>query len=177
MVFAFFTSAYDQARMKWLLALVLVAATTASAAAEGQPPEPRPGRALTERERVLLRPLFREGLDYDAVRVIDGRFPFQPQNTYMAPEGNIYAPGHLYREDFAAPGVDVSTRAVFVHEVTHVWQHQSGMNLLAGGAAELFKRRGAYESAYAYALVRDRDLLDYGMEQQASIVQDWHLIA
>jgi len=162
--------------MKWLLALFLVVAAV-PAAAESTPPQPRPGRPLTDRERALLLPLFASGLDYDAVRVIDGRFPFQPQNRYMSPEGNIYAPGHLYRADFAAPGVDVWTRAIFIHEVTHVWQHQSGMNLLAGGTAEFFKRRGAYETAYAYALVADRDLIDYGMEQQASIVEDWHLIA
>src|SRR5262249_40606910 len=35
---------------------------------------------------------------------------------------------------------------------------------------------GNYERAYAYDLDGHRDLLDYGMEQQASIVQDYFLL-
>jgi hypothetical protein len=144
----------------------------------GSPALADEARGLTPRERVLLQPLFRESLDYDAVRVIHGRFiPFQPATRYMSPEGNIYAPGALYREDFADPAVSADLRAIFVHEMLHVWQHQSGMNLLAAGVGEYLKLGGAYERAYAYVLAAERDLLDYGLEQQASIVQDFFLLA
>jgi hypothetical protein len=42
--------------------------------------------------------------------------------------------------------------------------------------AEFAKYNGAYEKAYPYTLVLGRDLADYGMEQQASIVEDHFII-
>jgi hypothetical protein len=152
------------------------AAAPSAPAPVPEPPRERPGRALTAGERDLLRPLFRDSVDYDAVRVIPERFiAFQPSNVYMTPEGNIYAPGRLYRDDFSADD-NVYLRAVFVHEVLHVWQHQSGMNLMSEGVKEFLKGGGNYEEAYPYTLAPERDLLDYGLEQQASMVEDYHLI-
>jgi len=132
-------------------------------------------RALTPGEVALVRPIFRDSLDYGAVRVIDARYMLvQPSSVYMTPEGNIYAPGELWRDDFSA--TDLSRQAVFVHEMTHVWQFQSGKDLLAEGATLFVASLGNYERAYAYDLEPSRDLLDYGMEQQASIVQDYFLV-
>jgi hypothetical protein len=148
-----------------------------------QAPAPPPGetitdphRGLTANERALLRPLFRDSLDYDKIQVIDGKFPFQPKNVYMTPRGNIYAPGELFAADFAAPGMNPWRQAVFVHEITHVWQFENGMDLIAAGVAAFAKAGGAYERLYPYTLARGRDLTDYGMEQQASIVEDYFLI-
>ena len=136
-----------------------------------EPPLPEPNRPLTAGERALLQPLFRDGIDYDAVRVIRAAFPFQPAGVYMTPRGHIYAPGDLFREDFS-----VADQAVFVHEMTHVWQFANGMDLVAQGFAEFVKTNGAYEKAYAYTLDAKRDLVDYGMEQQASIVEDYFVV-
>lgn len=134
---------------------------------------PEPNRPLTAGERVLLRPLFRDGVDYDRVRVIDAPFPFQPRSTYMTPRGHIYAPGSLFREDFS---LGVADRAVLVHEIAHVWQFANGIDLIAHAVAEFAKYRGDYELAYPYLLVSGRDLADYGMEQQASILEDYYLV-
>src|SRR5262245_52979446 len=134
-----------------------------------EPPLPEPNRALTAGERALLAPIFRDSIDYDKVRVIHAAFPFQPAGVYMTPRGHIYAPGDLFRDDFST-----SNAAVFVHEMTHVWQFENGMDLIAQGLAEFAKYNGAYEKAYAYTLAATgRDLVDYGMEQQASIVEDY----
>ena len=155
------------------------AAATARPDKPGKPgkPElvPEPNRALTEGERSLLRPLFRDGIDYDRVRVIHASFPFQQRDVYMTPRGHIYAPGELFRDDFSRErrGLD---RAVFVHEMTHVWQYANGMDLVGEGVMEFTKNRGQYEKAYPYVLAANRDLSDYGMEQQASIVEDYFLI-
>jgi hypothetical protein len=146
---------------------------------DAAPPDaapPPPGRALTPGERAMVEPLFGAGVDYDKVRVIHDRFmPFQDRSTYMTPEGSIYAPGDLYLADFSAPGVSVWIKAVFVHEIAHVWQFQNGMDLMSRGVVEYAKQLGDYEKAYAYTLVPGRDLLDYGLEQQASILEDYWL--
>ena len=77
-------------------------------------------RSLTEGEIALLEPLFGTSVDYAQVTVVDGPFhPFHPDDTYITPDGNIYAPGAMFRADFAAE--DPWMRAVFVHEITHVW--------------------------------------------------------
>jgi hypothetical protein len=134
-----------------------------------------PNRPLTEGEVALLRPIFRDGIDYAHVRVIDNAFPLQPANVYMTPRGHIYAPGRLFQADFSA--VRGSLRQIFVHEMTHVWQYANGMDLVSQGFLEMLKNNGAYEKAYAYELVPGRDLTDYGMEQQASIIEDYFAIS
>ena len=52
---------------------------------------------------------------------------------------------------------------LFIHELTHVWQHQSGINLIL--------RRHPF-CRYAYALTPGKPLTRYGIEQQAMIVED-----
>lgn len=133
-----------------------------------------PNRPLTPGEMALLRPIFRDGIDYAQVRVIDNSFPLQPANVYMTPRGHVYAPGDLWRSDFSAGSA--SARMVFVHEMTHVWQFANGMDLIGQGFVEFSRYRGQYEKAYPYELARGRDLVDYGMEQQASIVEDYFAI-
>jgi hypothetical protein len=158
-----------------------VPATSPTAAATGDaasaPPDAEelaePNRPLTSGEIALLQPIFRDGIDYARVRVINNSFPLQPRNVYMTPRGHVYAPGELWKDDFSSHEYG---RAVFVHEMTHVWQHANGMDLIGQGVVELTKYRGDYEKAYPYELDPTRDLVDYGMEQQASIVEDYFLI-
>lgn len=133
-----------------------------------------PNRPLTSGELALLRPIFRDGIDYAGVRVINNSFPLQPANVYMTPRGHVYAPGDLWQADFSSARSGL--RTVFVHEMTHVWQFANGMDLVSEGFYEFTKHRGAYEKAYPYELVRGRDLVDYGMEQQASIIEDYFVI-
>jgi hypothetical protein len=133
-----------------------------------------PNRPLTQGEIAMLRPIFRDGVDYARVRVIDNSFPLQPENVYMTPRGHIYAPGPLWKEDFSQ--ARHGQRVVFVHEMTHVWQFTNGMDLIGQGTVEFIKNRGAYEKAYPYELAADRDLVEYGMEQQASIIEDYFAI-
>lgn len=154
--------------------LVAAKRTPEAERAAAKPVDNRPNRPLTASEVALLRPLFGSSVPYSDIRVFDGKFvPFQPDDVYMTPEGNIYAPGHLFRDDFSGDGVSPGIKAVFVHEIAHVWQHANGLNLLFEGIAELARRGGDYGAAYAYALAEGNDLLDYGIEQQASILEDY----
>jgi hypothetical protein len=149
---------------------------TAVTDAASPPAVPEPNRALTAGERAMLQPIFRDGVDYDAVRVVHAPLPFQPANTYMTPRGHVFAPGDLFRDDFSSAKLPPWERAVFVHELTHVWQFANGIDLVAAGLATFAKYGGRYERAYPYRLEAGRDLADYGMEQQASIVEDYYLI-
>lgn len=179
-------------KLTLLVALASACATPASPPAPPSAPPPRPAaapalvpptpaeeiaapnRPLTPGEIALLGPIFRDGIDYAKVHVINNSFPLQPQNVYMTPRGHVYAPGSLWQSDFSTLGA--GNRAVFVHEMTHVWQYANGMDLIGQGVVAFTKYRGQYEKAYPYELAADRDLVDYGMEQQASIIEDYYLI-
>jgi hypothetical protein len=121
------------------------------------------GRPLTPGERAIAAGMFGAALDPDRVRIHHARwFAFQPRRVAMAPDGHIwFVPGDgLWRADFADAGP--SLRRLFVHELTHCWQHQSGLCLPT--------RRHPF-CRYAYRLQSGRTLRRYGIEQQAMIVE------
>ena len=135
-----------------------------------------PHRGLTAGEKTLLWPIFRDSVDYDAVQIIHAAHPFQPSDAYMAPRGHIYAPGHLFFEDWSAPDVSAVSRAELVHEMTHVWQYTNGIDILVEGVEQLIAHRGSYDRAYRYTLEWNTDLVDYNIEQQAAILEDYYRI-
>lgn len=120
-------------------------------------------RALTPGEVALAREMFGEAIDYSRVRIVLGKWAFfQPRETVMAPRGHIHChpKGQTWREDYAAGSI--SDQGLFLHEMTHVWQHQSGIFLPI--ARHPFCR-------YGYTLVPGKPFSRYGIEQQAEIVR------
>jgi hypothetical protein len=126
-------------------------------------------RSLTPGERVLAAHVFGAALDPTRVTLRRGKwFPFQPRRVVMAPDGHVWfhPKGVEWRDDFAVAGV--ASQALLIHELTHVWQAQSGVNLIA--ARRPFAR-------YAYLpLVPGMAFAAYGIEQQACIVADAFLL-
>lgn len=137
-------------------------------------PSPAHGRSLTDGERAFLAPIFRDAVDYRAVRVVRGRaFPLQGDRTIVTIGHAVYAPAAVYTDDFArAPR---ERRAILVHEVAHVWQYESGIAVIAGAVRAFVVSGGRYTRAYRYVLLPGRDLLNYGIEQQASILEHYFL--
>lgn len=132
------------------------------------------GRALTDGERAFLAPLFRDAVDYDAIRIVRGRaFPLQGARTIVTLGRAIYAPDPVYIADYARAAAE--RRAILVHEVAHVWQYESGIAVIAGAVRAFFATGGRYSRAYRYRLAPGRDLTDYGIEQQASILEHYFL--
>src|SRR5688572_22806127 len=125
---------------------------------------------------MMLFPIFRDGIDYDAIQIIHAAHPFQPSDSYMAPRGHIYAPGHLFKDDWSAWDVSAVARAELVHEVTHIWQFANGMDILVEGVEQLIRARGNYDRVYRYTLEYDKDLTEYNIEQQAAILEDYYRI-
>lgn len=128
-------------------------------------PETRP---LTAAEVDLTRSVFGDAIDTASVTVRRRKwFPFQPRDTVMAPSGHLHfhPKTSLYCADFAKE--DLSVQGLFIHEMTHVWQHQRGVWLPL--ARHPFCR-------YHYNLKPGWPLWRYGIEQQAEIVRHAFLL-
>jgi len=131
-----------------------------------------PKRPLTPGEIALAREVFGGAIDYATVTITEDKFiGFHPDNTAMAPDGNLYMPG-CYRNDYSKE--DTWDQAMFIHEMTHVWQYQNKILSPVAEAVKLNIRfKFDYAAAYGYMLDAKKDLVEYNMEQQASIVQDY----
>lgn len=120
-------------------------------------------RSLTPAERELARSVFHDAIDLDEVRLYRRKWwPFQPRTVTMAPQGAIHfhPQGTLYCDCFAHGSI--AHQGHLIHELTHVWQHQRGINL--------FLRRHPF-CRYRYAFEPGRMFDRYGIEQQAEIVR------
>ncbi len=127
-------------------------------------------RTLTAGERAIAAEVFGPALDPAPVTLRRGKwFPFQPRGVVMAPDGHVWfhPKGPNWRDDFAAAGLGL--RALLVHELTHVWQVQAGLNLVL--------RRRPF-ARYAYLpLTPGKAFAAYGIEQQACIVADAYVLS
>ncbi|MBV9559483.1 MAG: hypothetical protein JOY90_03325 [Bradyrhizobium sp.] len=112
--------------------------------------------------------MFGDAIDYAKVRVYERKWwPLQPRNWIMAPDGDLWLHpcGLLAGIDFAKAGLGL--QGLFIHEMTHVWQHQKGICLLL--------RRHPF-CRYAYRLAPGKPFERYGIEQQAEITRDVFLL-
>lgn len=134
--------------------------------------QPRPiRRVMTGNEIALALTVFGDSINYIEVGIYEGKWkPFQGDGFAMAPNGNIYFPTGIYEKDFSS-GTDEDKR-LFMHEMTHVWQYQNGQAVLVRGFFAQIRQRIGIE-AYKYEL-DGKDLLNYGIEQQAAIVSDFY---
>lgn len=127
----------------------------------------RHARPLTPHETQMARLVFRDAIDYTAVKVYACAYlPFglQPRRTAMAPNGNLYFPRGCHQDDFSA--CDLADRMWFIHEMTHVWQFQLGYPVRLRGAIRI-------GLPYAYTLRDDMRLSDYNMEAQGNLLADY----
>lgn len=122
-------------------------------------------RRLTAGEAALAHEMFGDGLDPGRVRLFAQPLPW-PVRAFVAGPRLIVWPWRSALADFAAAGVPLSVQAVFVHELTHVWQAQNGVNL---ALAKL--RAGDGARAYDYDLVGGPAFERMNIEQQAMVVQ------
>ncbi len=120
-------------------------------------------RPLSDAEREMARTMFGGAIEYDAVRIVRRKWAFfQPRKVTMAPRGAIHFHplGDAYCDCFASNSV--GWQGHLIHELVHVWQHQSGINLVL--------RRHPF-CRYSYTVKPGWTLDRYGIEQQAEIVR------
>ncbi len=126
------------------------------------------GRRLTAQEVALSRTIFGDAIDYRRVRIHHRKWwLFQPKRITMAPDGHLWfhPKGGLFCDDYCEAGADLQGH--FLHEMTHVWQHQRGIFLPL--------RRLPF-ARYHYSIKPGWPLERYGLEQQAEIVRHLFLL-
>lgn len=132
------------------------------------------GRSLTAGEILLARDIFGGSINYSRVVVHNEKYAFfQPDNSGMTPNGEIYIAG-IYSTDYSTQSPQ--RKAFFIHEMVHVWQYQIGVfstGVIGAAIWEMITEGFDYASAYPYVLNVSRDLTDYDLEQQASIIEDY----
>lgn len=127
-------------------------------------------RLITTGEIALARKIYGYNLWYNKIWIHRNSYlPFnlQPDDIAMSPDGEMWFREETYSVDFSREH-SLAKKHRFMHEMMHVWQHQHGMFVRTRG---LFSRF----ADYYYSLDR-KNLLDYGLEQQASIVSDYWLL-
>lgn len=123
-------------------------------------------RSLTEAERALADEAFGDALVLDAIRFLAAPWPFD----------RAFVPGRWFGRDWIVwpartlpPDIALAPlriQATLIHELTHVWQAQQGVNLLTGKI-----RAGDRLSSYEYPVGVDCDWGGLNIEQQAMVVE------
>lgn len=132
------------------------------------------GRKLTVNEIDLAFKVFKGSILYIDVKIYHRKYAFfQPDNSAMTPNGNIYIHGKMI-DDYGKATIAPESKAFFIHEMVHVWQRQNEvLNPVISAILNSIRHCFNYNEAYKYKLGAGKDLLDYRMEQQAQIIEDW----
>ena len=100
-------------------------------------------RKLTPGEISLAKSIFKKSVNYAGIKIHKGSyFPFNLQNvdTAATPNGDMYFMPKHYQADFS--GAVPTYQPWFIHEMTHVWQYQSGLKVKMRGFLSVpFSRR------------------------------------
>jgi hypothetical protein len=131
-------------------------------------------RHLTNDERTFLSSIFYSTLPYRSIVCdINDRNRGGEDNS-ITPMGNPYFSVHKMCPDFSK--ADSSKRWVFIHEMTHVWQHYHRISAVIGAISVWVKCKRNYQDGYPYRLADSKSLRSFNIEQQASIVADyWYM--
>ena len=126
-------------------------------------------RPLTEGEKILAFETFGAALKAERVRIL--ALPVWDRAFVAGPRLMVW-PAKTAPPDFSAPTTPLRTQAVFVHELTHVWQAQRGVSLLLGKL-----RAGDRADSYEYDLDAGPGFEAMNIEQQAMVVEHAFLAA
>ena len=121
-------------------------------------------RALTAGEAALAREAFGAALRLDRVRLVGWPFARAFVAGRWFGRDWIVWPRQALVDDFARASLRL--QGVLVHELTHVWQAQQGVNLLLGKL-----KAGDSAAAYAYAADGDCRWDGLNIEQQAMVME------
>jgi hypothetical protein len=130
-------------------------------------------RALTGGEDTLIHGIFGAQLDTDGVMA-----SFYPEAfkdaaaTTVSGESALFWGNEQKSADFSKEKDD-DRFAYFVHEMTHVWQYQQGLRY-----TDKFVDNGVDDPddpmvSYLYPVDSQHKFTDYGIEQQAAIIEDY----
>ena len=138
-------------------------------------------RPLTKGEIAEARKIFGDEINYSVIKVYKHPYyPTAPIKTLFglsifssaeSPNGNIYFRSmYTYKDDFSHDKKDLS---VLLHELTHVWQKQKGVNLLFAAVSGYIKAGFDEDKTYKYDLDHSKRFSKLGIEQQGHIIEDY----
>jgi Ca2+-binding RTX toxin-like protein len=139
-------------------------------------------REMTAGEIAMSRSLFGDSIDYAKVRISNdsyfriGGLNLQTKNVTVTPNGNMYFGGSSqYLSDFSTASDGL--RAHFVHEMTHVYQHQFEKKSVGLSGLALAVISGDFRGYGSKYLVKDLNNAKWGnlnIEQQAKLIEDYY---
>lgn len=161
------------------------------------------GRPLTPNETDFLRAFHGDDIDPKRIRVIDGnpagsatyKIPVRPRTTCqeriwppldeaktvtVSPAATVLfnkvlLRDDIYREDFLQgypEQIDLFDAMLFAHEATHIWQWQN-RKLTGYHPIKAAREHVNSKDPYLFDTEEPRDFLDFGYEQQGSIVEEY----
>lgn len=122
----------------------------------------RRSRKLTAGEIALARSVFGDSIGLEQVQLKTAWWVLK--NYAVSPNGNIYFHPADWVTDFSQSSL--GQQSWLIHELTHVWQLQQGLKVVRGA---MINRR------YDYVLDAGKPFFNYGIEQQARMVQDYFI--
>lgn len=161
------------------------------------------GRPLTPTETQYLAAIQGPEVDTSKIRIVDGHFagavtyqiPVRPRTTCqeriwppiteeqtvtVAPAATVFFNKILVRKDIYRPdflkgypeSIDLYDAMLFAHEATHVWQWQNRKHTRYHPLKALTEHMGSADP-YLFDPDNTTKFLDYGYEQQGSIVEEY----
>ena len=122
----------------------------------------RRSRQLAAGEIALARSVFGDSIRLEQVQLKTACWVLK--NYAVSPNGNIYFHPADWVTDFSQ--CSLAKQSWLIHELTHVWQLQQGLKVVRGA---MIDRR------YDYVLAAGKPFFNYGIEQQARMVQDYFI--
>ena len=124
-------------------------------------------RSLTERELCVLKPIFRDSISYENVKLYSKVGAFIRRRAYAFVLFDTINFSKTITDD------------VLVHEAVHIWQYQryGSPYILRALLAQISNEKydyGGIENLYD-GMVKGRQLVDFNFEQQGDIVQNGYL--
>lgn len=127
-------------------------------------------RRMTDGEISLAHQIFGDRINYERVRIHKkAKISLARSRVH---NNSIYMSIAAYRDDYSQSR-NSTVRGKFIHEMAHVWQHQSGKNLIGEAVGLFFEHGGDYDKAYDYTILDLEKFERLGIEQQAKIIQDY----
>jgi hypothetical protein len=145
-------------------------------------------RQMTKGEIRLSHELFGDDIHYATVKVFNRSHFGLPLNRIfdwardelglkvpdifgLSPNGNIYVTDpSSYVDDFSIESLNIDS---FMHEMTHVWQRQKGINIRRQAADTIIRNNFNYDDVYTYNIESHDEFYAFNFEQQAKIVEHY----
>lgn len=145
-------------------------------------PDIKQTRNLRNEERDLVLKIFKGKVNPDLIKVHEGKYlgKVQDDMVAMTPNGEMYFPTALYRDNFADANIKklneqkyLDDLYLFVHELVHVWQHQLKYDVKGHGAKIAAQSLGylLINPYKTHRVIKKRNhFSEFNMEQQADII-------